>query len=584
MRRAKIVCTLGPATDDYETIKSIISAGMNVARFNFSHGTHEKHKKRLDMVRRAESELSVPIGILLDTKGPEIRTGLLKGHKPAVLRVGSSFILTTKRIEGDESAVYVDYEKLPLEVSVGQSILIDDGKIRLEVKEIRDGTDIVCVVVDGGELGEQKGINIPGADISLPVLTERDISDLKWGVENNIDYVAVSFVRKPSDIIEIKEVLSRLGSPGTKVIAKIETKQAVDNFTHILEVSDGIMVARGDLGVELPTEDVPVIQKSIIKQCNDRGKPVITATQMLESMMSSPRPTRAEASDVANAVFDGSDALMLSGETAAGKYPVESVKMMVRIIEKAESEMLKGYKTPRVSGLTFNSIPDAVSHATCTIADDLSAAAILTSTSSGATARMVAKYRPVSPIFAATPLSKTEHELALVWGVYPFVVSAVYSTDDAISVGVEALLERGWIGEGDLLVITAGVPIGTPGTTNLIKVHSAGRIIAKGKPVVGGVASGNVVIVSSPDADVDKNSVLVLKELNSSFLSLIKYVRAVIVEESKVDIDIASAVLSCRKPVVVGVSGATGSMKDGMKVTIDGKRGVIYKGEVHLGG
>ncbi len=583
MRRAKIVCTLGPATDDYETVKSIVSAGMNVARFNFSHGTHEEHKKRLEMVRRAEEELSVPIGVLLDTKGPEIRTGFLKEHKPVDLQVGDEFVLTTEQVEGDERVVYVDYEKLPAEVEVGQSILVDDGKIRLEVKEIK-GNEIVCTVIDGGELGEQKGINIPGADISLPVLTDRDVSDLRWGVENNIDYVAVSFVRKPSDIMEIRDVLSKLGAAGTKIIAKIETKQAVDNFAHILEISDGIMVARGDLGVELPTEDVPVIQKSIIKQCNDKGKPVITATQMLESMMLNPRPTRAEASDVANAVFDGSDALMLSGETAAGKYPIESVKMMARIIEKAESEMLKSYKTPRVSGLAFSSIPDAVSHATCTIADDLSAAAILTSTSSGATARMVAKYRPVSPIFAATPSPKTEHELALVWGVYPFVVPAVYSTDDAISVGVEALLEKGWINEGDLIVITAGVPIGTPGTTNLIKVHSAGRIITRGKPVVGGVASGKVVVVDKPDAKVGEDSVLVIKELNSHFLPLIRYVKAVIVEESKVDIDIASAVLSCRKPVVVGVSDATKMMKDGMKVTIDGKRGVIYKGEVHLGG
>lgn len=468
MRKTKIVCTIGPSSESLENTKKLIMAGMNVARLNFSHGDFEEHGNRIKNIRQACEELDKTVAILLDTKGPEIRTGKLE-VEPIELVQDEYITLTTEEILGDKNRLSITYKELPQDVQVGSTILIDDGLIGLTVVEIQ-GTEIRCRIVNGGTIKSKKGVNVPGVAISLPGITEKDANDIIFGIEQGIDFIAASFVRKASDVLEIRELLKKHNGEHIQIISKIENQQGVDNLDEILEVSDGLMVARGDLGVEIPAEEVPLVQKRMIEKCNLAGKPVITATQMLDSMQRNPRPTRAEASDVANAIFDGTDAIMLSGETAAGKYPVESVLTMSRIAEKAESALnyRELFLKQRIAQET--SVTEAISQSVAISALDLNAKAIISSTESGQTARMVSKYRPQAPIVAVTTQERTLRRLALTWGVTPVKGEQASSTDEMFDYALQGGVKSGLVKEGDLVVITAGVPLGRSGSTNLLKV------------------------------------------------------------------------------------------------------------------
>ncbi|WP_055108813.1 pyruvate kinase [Paenibacillus ihumii] len=468
MRKTKIVCTIGPSSESLENTKKLIMAGMNVARLNFSHGDFEEHGNRIKAIRQASEELGKSVAILLDTKGPEIRTGKLK-EEPIELVQDEFITLTTEEILGDKDRISITYENLPQDVEVGSTILIDDGLIGLTVVDIQ-GTEIKCRVINGGPIKSKKGVNVPGVDISLPGITEKDANDILFGIEQGIDFIAASFVRKASDVLEIRQLLERHNAAHIQIISKIENQQGIDNLDEILEVSDGLMVARGDLGVEIPAEDVPLAQKKMIEKCNRVGKPVITATQMLDSMQRNPRPTRAEASDVANAIFDGTDAIMLSGETAAGKYPVESVLTMSRIAEKAESALEYREIFIKQSNAQQTTVTEAISQAVANSALELNAKAIITSTETGYTARMVSKYRPKAPIIAVTTQDNTMRRLALNWGVTPVKGDVASSTDEMFDKAMKGGLDSGLVKEGDLVVITAGVPLGRSGSTNLVKI------------------------------------------------------------------------------------------------------------------
>ncbi|MEG6590996.1 pyruvate kinase [Paenibacillus barengoltzii] len=468
MRKTKIVCTIGPSSESLENIKKLIMAGMNVARLNFSHGDFEEHGNRIKNIRQASAELGKSIAILLDTKGPEIRTGKLK-EEPIELVQDEFITLTTEEILGDKNRISITYKDLPGDVEVGSTILIDDGLIGLTVVDIQ-GTEIKCRIVNGGTIKSKKGVNVPGVNISLPGITEKDANDIKFGIEQGIDFIAASFVRKASDVLEIRQLLEQHNATHIQIISKIENQQGVDNLDEILEVSDGLMVARGDLGVEIPAEDVPLVQKRMIEKCNRVGKPVITATQMLDSMQRNPRPTRAEASDVANAIFDGTDAIMLSGETAAGKYPVESVLTMSRIAEKAESALEYREIFVKQSNAQQTTVTEAISQAVANSALELNAKAIITSTETGYTARMVSKYRPKAPIIAVTTENQTLRRLALNWGVTPVKGDIASTTDEMFDKAMKGGLDSGLVKEGDLVVITAGVPLGRSGSTNLVKI------------------------------------------------------------------------------------------------------------------
>ena len=468
-KKTKIVCTLGPASDSEEVLTQLVENGLNVCRFNFSHGDHAEQKVRMDTAKKVREKLNVPVALLLDTKGPEIRTG--KFADPEVLlEQGQQFIVTMDEVLGTKEKCTVSYKELVNDVKVGDTILIDDGLVGLRINEIK-GNDIICTVENSGIVKNHKGVNLPGVKINLPALTPKDISDIEFGIEQDIDFIAASFVRKASDVLAIREILENNNATHIQIISKIENQEGIDNIDSILQVSDGIMVARGDLGVEIPTPEIPIAQKMMIKKCNQLGKPVITATQMLDSMMRNPRPTRAEVTDVANAIYDGTDAIMLSGETAAGKYPVEAVKTMATIAKRTEetlkyNELLKKRKIEDVT------VTNAISYATCTTSADLNAKAIISFTTSGHTARMVSKFRPQCPIIATTEDEGVMRRLALVWGVYPVKTSHVGNTDDLFTTSIASAKEKKYLENGDLVVITAGVPSGISGTTNLIKVHT----------------------------------------------------------------------------------------------------------------
>lgn len=468
MRKSKIVCTIGPASESLDNTKKLILAGMNVARLNFSHGDFEEHGARIKTIRQASKELNKTVAILLDTKGPEIRTGKL-AVEPIELVQDEFLTLTTEEILGDQNRISITYSDLPNDVQVGSTILIDDGLIGLTVVDIQ-GTEIKTRIVNGGTIKSKKGVNVPGVNISLPGITEKDTNDILFGIEQDIDFIAASFVRKASDVLEIRALLEKHNAGHIQIISKIENQQGVDNLDEILAVSDGLMVARGDLGVEIPAEDVPLAQKLMIKKCNVAGKPVITATQMLDSMQRNPRPTRAEASDVANAIFDGTDAIMLSGETAAGKYPVESVLTMSRIAEKAESALDYREIFMKQQFAQETTVTEAISQSVAISALDLNAKAIISSTVTGHTARVVSKYRPKSPIIAVTTQERTMRQLALVWGVTPVHGLVATSTDELLETAVKGGLDSGLVKGGDLVVITAGIPLGRSGSTNLVKV------------------------------------------------------------------------------------------------------------------
>ena len=457
MKKTKIICTMGPNTNDKNVMRELVKNGMDVARFNFSHGDYEEHLGRLEILREVRKELDIPVAALLDTKGPEIRTGLLKDGKKVSLKEGQTFTLTTRDVVGDDTITHINYSGLNEDVAVGNKILIDDGLIELDVVEVK-GTDIVCKVVNGGELGEKKGVNVPNVKIKLPALTDKDKEDILFGIRQGFDFIAASFVRTADCIREIKEILEEHGS-NMRVIAKIENAEGIDNLDEIIEVSDGIMVARGDMGVEIPPEKVPYIQKTIIRKCNEACKTVITATQMLDSMIRNPRPTRAEVTDVANAVYDGTDAVMLSGETAMGKYPVEALKMMATIVEDSESHL--DYTQNHHSAATVvqgvSNISNAVCSGTVSTAHELGAKVIVTPTISGFTAKLLSKWRPEAPIVGLSPSASAVRRMMLYWGVKPYQAKRADSTDILVYASIELLKEKEVVKQGDLVVVTAGV-------------------------------------------------------------------------------------------------------------------------------
>ena len=584
MKKTKIVCTIGPSSKKEEVLQELFLNGLNVARLNFSHGTHEEHKETIDIIKKTRERLDLPIGIMLDTKGPEIRIGNFK-EEEIELTEGDNFTLTTKDIIGDKTIVSVLYQDLPKDVKEGDRILIDDGLVEVKVEEIINGTDIRCKVLNGGTLKDHKGINIPNVSINLPAITKRDIEDIKFGIDNDIDFIAASFIRKATDVLEIRKILEENNGEHIQIISKIENQEGFDNIDEIIEASDGIMVARGDLGVEILTEEIPLIQKKIIKKCNIAGKPVITATQMLDSMIRNPRPTRAEVTDVANAILDGSDAIMLSGETAAGKYPIEAVKTMHNIATKTEEsldylEILKSKSATKDITTT-----NAIGKATCTTAEDLGATAIITATSSGYTSKAISKFRPRAPIIAATTTERIRRRLSLVWGVYPVLSMKSDITDEVIDRSIHSAMKNDYVKEGDLIVITAGIPVGVSGTTNLIKVHTVGKVILRGIGVGKKSVSGKVCIGSDSrelGGKFKEGDILVSEFTDRDMIEYMKKASAIVVEQSGLTSHAAIVGLNFGKPTIVGAKDATKILKDGETITVDSIAGLIYKGEARV--
>ncbi|HHX73334.1 MAG TPA: pyruvate kinase [Firmicutes bacterium] len=581
MRRTKIVCTLGPATSSVAVIKKLLRAGMNVARLNLSHGSHREHAATIDAARRAAQEEKKNLALLLDTRGPEIRIGTFAGQK-AVLREGSRFTLTTEEIAGTAERVSVNYRGLPRDVAPGMQILLDDGLIVLEVLEVT-GTEIHCLVVTGGELTDRKGVNVPAARLNLPAVTSKDREDIIFAVKNDLDYIAASFTRKAEDILAVRAILEEYRSD-IHIIAKIENREGMENLDSVLAVADGVMVARGDLGVEVPAEDVPLLQKQMIRKCNEAGKPVITATQMLESMIRNPRPTRAEASDVANAIFDGTDAVMLSGETAVGKYPVEAVRTMARIAERTETaleyeKMLEIFNPPEERSVT-----DAIAYATCHVAQELNAAAVITATQSGFTARIISKYKPKARIIAVTPRQNVARRLALSWGVYPLLSRPTATTDEMFAAAVESALASGYIQNGDLVVITAGVPVGISGTTNVLRVHTAGEILVKGTGLGKKAVSGRVRIArtAAEAAAVTAGEILVTPATDRDYVPYLEKAAGIVAEEGGLTSHAAVVALHLGIPVIVGAAGAVSFLREGELITMDTVRGLVYRGKATI--
>ena len=577
IKRTKIVCTLGPASQSEEVLRELILNGLNVCRFNFSHGSHEEHKGRIDMVKKVREELNRPIAILLDTKGPEIRTGNFADPE-VLLEEGSEFTITMDEVVGTKEICTVSYKGLADDVKEGDTILIDDGLVGLRVKSVENG-NIKCIVENSGIVKNHKGVNVPGVKINLPAITPKDVSDIEFGIKEGIDMIAASFVRKASDVLAIREILEKNNAGDVLILSKIENQEGVENIDEILQVSDGIMVARGDLGVEIPTEEIPIVQKMIIKKCNELAKPVITATQMLDSMIRNPRPTRAEVTDVANAIYDGTDAIMLSGETAAGKYPVEAVKVMASIAKRIE-QTLDYDRMLKEKGSKNVTVTDAISHATCTTAVDLNASAIITSTSSGYTAKMVSKFRPQAPIIAATSNEAVMRRLALTWGVCPIKSALAGNTDEVIEKSIEASIESGYVKNGELVVITAGVPVGVSGTTNLIKVHVISEVLGNGVGIGNGTVEGRVRVANDNGEikDFKKGDIIVAKTTDKDMNCYIEEAAAIVTEFGGMTSHAAIVGLNLNTPVVVSVADITKTVKDGDIVTVDAKAGIIYKG------
>jgi len=584
MRKTKIVCTIGPTSQNEETFKELVKSGLNVARLNFSHGTHAEHKERMDTIKKIRNELGCSIAIMLDTKGPEIRTRDFENGGIELVK-DQEFILTSRELLGNAKIASVTYEKFAADVKKGDIVLIDDGLISLEVIETINRTDLKCLVKNGGVIKNKKGVNVPNVKINLPALTQRDISDIEFGIEQDIDFIAASFIRKADDVISIRRVLEENDADHIMIISKIENREGVENIDEIIEVSDGIMVARGDLGVEIPAEEVPLVQKELIKKCNIAGKPVITATQMLDSMIRNPRPTRAEVSDVATAIFEGSDAIMLSGETASGSYPIESVKTMNKIAVMIENSLdyEEILKTKYVGG--SNTITNSISLATCRTCLDLKATAIITATSSGYTAAAVSRFRPVAPIIAATESDYVMRKMSLYWGVYPMKIARMQSTDEIIERTVAKALESGYIENGDLIVITAGVPVGISGSTNLLKVHIVSELLYKkigvGKETI--IARARVVKNAEELKDkFEDGDIIVMHSTDKDVVEYMERASAVIVEEGGLTSHAFIAGLNLGIEVVVGADNCTEKIKDKEILTVNGKRGVVYRGEAKI--
>ncbi len=580
MRKTKIICTLGPATDKGDVLRELVLAGMDVARFNFSHGTRAEQKERLDRLVALREELGRPVAALLDTKGPEVRTGILKEGKLALsagmsvtlttrecvgegtVSAGMSVTLTTRECVGEGTVIPVNYRNLPRDLKVGATVLLDDGLIEMRVRELSD-EEVVCEVVQNdGVLGNQKGINLPGTKLTLPFISERDREDILFGVDNGFDFIAASFTRSAEDILEIRRLLSSHGKGDISIIAKIENAEGVANIDEIIRVADGVMIARGDMGVEIPIEEVPALQKKIIKKVSGNGKIVITATQMLDSMMKNPRPTRAETTDVANAIYDGTGAIMLSGETAAGAYPVQALKTMVRIALRTEADIdyMKRFKLALVEDRM--NITNAISHATCTTAHDIGAAAIIPITKSGKSARMIAKYRPICRIVACTPYRRTVRQLMLCFGVTPVLIEKTDVQEELFARAVSAAETTGHIQSGDLVVLTAGLPLGVTGSTNMIKVHVVGDVLLYGTGGATQSVTGRVRVVrdgQTPPVDFEKGEILVVSKTNDALLPLMKKAAAIIVEQ----------------PGANTHAGVTEKLRTGRTVRVDALRGTV---------
>ena len=581
MRRTKIVCTLGPATNDVETIKKLILNGLDAARINFSHGTYESHGETIAKLKQAREELEKPIPLILDTKGPEIRIKTF-AEGQIHLEQGDAFTLTTREVEGDASIVSVTYGDLPKDLSRGSRVLIDDGLVELQVESVAD-TDVHCTVINGGKLSSRKGVNIPGVKVNLPALTEKDIADLKFGVENGFDIVAASFIRTAADVVNIRRVLEENGGENIHIISKIENQEGVDNIDSILEVSDGIMVARGDLGVEIPPEEVPLVQKMLIAKANRHSKPVITATQMLESMVNSPRPTRAEANDVANAIFDGSDAIMLSGETAMGAYPLEAVATMARIAERTEGSIDYGNRLTQQTEPARVNITNAISFAACTTAAELNTACICTITKSGFTARMISKHRPVCPIVAGTSEERVWRQMNLIWGCKPLLYQGELPKGGVFDTAMKITEGSGLVKTGDTVVFALGMPLGVSGATNTLRVDIVGDVLCKGDGIGKKKVSGTARIIKVGD-DMEhifqKGDILVTTATDSGFMPYIQKAAAIVVGPLDQNVDchaqIAGSALDI--PVIVCNAKVVDFIPNDTLITVDGEKGFVYKG------
>lgn len=579
MRRTKIVCTLGPSTDKEEVLRNLMKNGMNVARMNFSHGTHEEQKARLDMIKKLREELNLPVAALLDTKGPEIRIGDVEGGK-LELKSGQEFTLTTEEMLGTEKKVTITYKELYKDVEPGDSILIDDGLIGMEVVRI-DESDIVCRVKNGGFISNHKGVNVPGVELNMPFVSPKDLADIVFAVEQDYDFIAASFTRTAEDIMEIRKILQEHGGEKIHIIAKLENKQGVKNCEDILRVADGIMIARGDMGVEIPLEEVPVIQKELIRKAMHMGKPVITATQMLDSMMKNPRPTRAETSDVANAIYQGTSAIMLSGETAAGAYPIEAVQTMAKIAERTEQDIdySREFKPRKLAEAP--DVTSAISHATCTTAADLKAAAIVAVSKSGRTVSRIAKYLPVCPIIGCTTDERVYRQLNLLWGVTPVVMKEANTADELFDHAVELAEQKGLIARGELVVIAAGVPVGLSGTTNMMKVQIAGNALVTGKGANKLKASGNVCVCSN-DEDLEKKfragDIVVVEQTTNEMVHKLKDAAGIITETGDRYSHAAVVGMTLEIPVITSARNATRILKSGTFVTMDAEQGIVYNG------
>lgn len=585
LRKTKIVCTIGPASESVEKLTQLINAGMNVARLNFSHGDHEEHGQRIINIREAAKQTGHTVAILLDTKGPEIRTHNMQGGT-IELKAGENVIVSMTEVEGTPEKFSVTYAGLIDDVQVGSKILLDDGLVALEVTSIdKAAGEIHTKILNSGTLKNKKGVNVPGVSVKLPGITEKDKNDILFGIEQGIDFIAASFVRRAKDVLEIRQLLEENNATDIHIIPKIENQEGVDNIDEILEVSDGLMVARGDLGVEIPAEEVPLVQKSLIKKCNALGKPVITATQMLDSMQRNPRPTRAEASDVANAIFDGTDAIMLSGETAAGQYPVEAVQTMNNIASMTETALNHKELLTNRSKDAGHNMTEAIGQSAAHTALNLDVNAIIAPTESGHTAQMISKYRPKAPIVAVSASDVVARRLALVWGVYPQVGLEATTTDEVLDVAVQKGIESGIVKCGDLVVITAGVPVGESGTTNLMKIHVVGETIAKAQGIGRKSAFGKVVTARNAQEALAKTvpgSILVTVGTDRDMMPAIEKCSALITQEGGLTSHGAVVGLNLGIPVIVGVDNALDIFKDGQEITVDATRGIIYNGQASV--
>ena len=582
MRKTKIICTLGPSTDKEGVLRDLIANGMNVARFNFSHGSHEEHLGRLEKLKALREELGKPVAALLDTKGPEIR---LKDFKNGVenLVAGQTFTLTTRDVEGTNEICSITYKDLPMDVEPNGTIMLDDGLIKLQIQTVND-TDIVCTVLNSGKIKNKKGVNVPGVHLSMPYMSQRDKDDIIFGIQQGYDFIAASFVRTAQDVYEIRNLLNQYDS-NIRIIAKIENREGVNNIDSILAAADAVMVARGDLGVEIDFTELPGIQKSVIDRSFSFGKPIVTATQMLDSMMVNPRPTRAEISDVANAIYDGTSAIMLSGETAAGAYPVEALKTMSAIAERTENEV--HYRDNRLvdAGNGQISVSDATAHAACLTAKDVNASAIVTVSESGNTARLLSKYRPAQPIIACVMNEQVQRQLAISWGITPLMMALAHSTDELIEMSTSLAKENGYLHDGELAVVTAGVPVGVSGTTNMIKIHMIGNCLATGVGIgpEGSAlanATGKACVCHNLDelrAKFKPGMVLVVPSTSNEMLSYVRDAAALVVEEPGLNSHAAIAGKALLKPTIVGAAGATSHIRDGLMVAVDCAHGSVQR-------